>query len=201
MVTLEFQLELTPNGRVNEARLVKEIDDSSITVKLRGVTTDEATVHVSFANDLPDADRLVLEGLLAAHDGTALPVDVLAVMPTPFRKVGRRRTLLGMPIVPCEAAQETSVEVTFAQETDLQGAKVWIEGERHVADTLSAYLVHPVAGVVHRFVTAIPIPASGYLEDVAELAETIPAGMVFRFVYESRGSRTVTFKAHLIGWV
>lgn len=62
----------TLNGVLNEARLEREILDSSITIALDSIDSIADVFTVIFKANLSTAEETTLNGLIASHDGTPL---------------------------------------------------------------------------------------------------------------------------------
>jgi hypothetical protein len=83
-----------PDGRVNTAKLVQEIQRSVITKALSRIDTAGDTVYIIFKDVLTSSDKTTLDGdttnpaggLIAAHDNTASAPDAMPVYikPIPF---------------------------------------------------------------------------------------------------------------------
>ena len=64
----------TANGLLHEAALHKQIKDSAIESPLDRVDSDADNLTVHFTSDLSAGDETLLDGVVAAHDGEALPL-------------------------------------------------------------------------------------------------------------------------------
>jgi len=62
-----------PNHKVDSSRLWQEIQDSSITVALDGISTSGDNCAITFKAELPPDEKTVLDGLVTAHSGEPLP--------------------------------------------------------------------------------------------------------------------------------
>ena len=81
-----------PNGKLNSTKLVQEINASSIVTALIGVNTRGDVCNILFKAELSAADKTILDGntthpaggLIAAHDNTPSPNEIIPVVfPTP----------------------------------------------------------------------------------------------------------------------
>jgi hypothetical protein len=59
-----------PNQKVNEALLIKEIDESAIATALDYINTEGNDCDIWFVDALSGGDQTTLDGLVAAHQGT-----------------------------------------------------------------------------------------------------------------------------------
>ena len=66
-----------PNDAVASRELTQEIDESSITEVLEGITVLDPNCYIDFAQVLSAPDKTTLDGLVAAHDGTTYVVIAL----------------------------------------------------------------------------------------------------------------------------
>lgn len=63
----------TLNGQLNSDKLSSEIQSSDIVTALSHINTDGDDCNIWFKDALSSGDQTILDGLVAAHDGAALP--------------------------------------------------------------------------------------------------------------------------------
>lgn len=71
--TYTYDIEDFLNDEVNSNKLTVEIEDSSITKTLEGITTSGDDVYIDFDSALTTGEETTLEGIVAIHDGQPLP--------------------------------------------------------------------------------------------------------------------------------
>jgi hypothetical protein len=85
MTTYTYSVEGDfPNNKVTSDRLTREIQASSITVALGHINTSSESCEIIFKADLAAAEKLVLDGLIAAHSGEKLPDPAMTSDNIPF---------------------------------------------------------------------------------------------------------------------
>lgn len=94
MATYTYPITAFPNDAVNLDKLEYEIEESSITPPLSGITSHDDTVKVGFDSSLSGGEQTTLNGIVAAHDGQPLPptpveefLDVNAIVTDPYTNI------------------------------------------------------------------------------------------------------------------
>ena len=67
------------NHKVNSDRLIKEIQESSITIALDQLNTDPAQAAIKFKTDLSSGEKTILDTIIANHSGESLPTSIQIV--------------------------------------------------------------------------------------------------------------------------
>jgi hypothetical protein len=76
MTTYTYPLTDFPNEQVAVDRLTLEIQQAAITVALAGISVDPTNATIEFRAMLPASEQVVLDTIVAAHSGRALPEPV-----------------------------------------------------------------------------------------------------------------------------
>lgn len=64
-----------PNNMVSLSKLTDEIEASAIPIPLEGMTASTSQCDISFTQALTATDEVILDGIVAVHDGNPYPVD------------------------------------------------------------------------------------------------------------------------------
>jgi hypothetical protein len=69
-----------PNGQVSSDRLTQEIQNSDITIALDHIDTLGDLCQISFKAPLSNSEIVILNAIVAAHDGAPLPQNIVSVV-------------------------------------------------------------------------------------------------------------------------
>jgi len=186
----------TSVGGVDVERLASEIGASAIVIALdvQGIVVDATTCRVWFKALLSTEDEAVLDGLIAAHSGVAMPLDVSPVILEPTGDSAKALVIHGRKFVADlsedESAKTTTFDLAFAEPRDLQGISVECH-DFEDGDTIRFAMVHPATGDELRVMGegvgdgGYPIPPSGGVNVTSEGTATVPAGVPLRLTYST----------------
>ena len=73
MTAYDYNLSDFPNNKVSVDRLTQEIQQSAIVTALDHINVNDSLVSIFFKADLSTGDQTILDGIVAAHSGLALP--------------------------------------------------------------------------------------------------------------------------------
>jgi len=182
-----------PNHKVATDRLTREIQASAIVMALDRIDTAADVCDVWFKDALAAGDVTILNGLVAAHSGEALPVAPLDPEGVPYVSLllGEPGLKLCIKGIKFDAVQNTVTngDVAFSEKREIQGS--WFEVVGHEpGDYIEMFLV---AGetVVGQFGETVYVPPSGQLDQiVAEGTVSFPAGVKIRLAYTAVSAGT-----------
>lgn len=180
----------TANDKIDSECLMLALQkEESLTIKCLSVSYDTTSIYVSFADTLPGTQEAdYLDGIIAAHDGCEVVKyeKYQEMLPTGGPKVFNKGFQFTVP------NGTTHVEdYTFT--ADILVAQGFLHSEgQSILDKITLDLVHPLAGVIHRYVEDYPINPNGstYIANKA-ITEQNLKDLIMRVTYTSTGAEDV----------
>ena len=192
-------------------RLLSEISTSDIETALDRIDTDGDNCDIWFKAALSAADKTILDGdttgpaggLIAEHSGE--PLETIVVSPVILEPTGNsaKNLLIHGRKFTATLNTDTTYDVTFPEERDIQGVSFEISGH-HEDDWVRMAIIHPATQNEIRVMaegvsgTGVPVPSSGISGAVSEGTAALPAGVPIRVTYHSAATAGDPPKVHLL---
>lgn len=197
----------TQNGLLNLTNLAENIEASTIVPTLDNISTNGDSIVIYFNANLSTEEQATLLALLNAHDGTpdpelpepeldaeGYPVTRIKGMYIDTSKAFYGRGFSGT----ATAGQINNMDYTLPNDIYIDKVDIYLKNQDW-ADKMQFQVVHPVYGVVNQFGENWYVNSSREKQeqiDPPQISNLVPAGMILRIVYDSKGATDVDFKCN-----
>lgn len=185
-----YLISETLNNLIASDNMILAIQkEESLTIKCTSVSYDDTSIFIDFADDLPDTQKAdYLDGIITTHDGVKLEVHQLVENVVP---VGGPKVLNKGFTFTATAGLSTVYDYTLTEAINVASGFMYTESHS-ILDSMKLELVHPIAGVLHRYAEGYPVNPTGItlIENEAVTSENLQ-GLIVRVTYTSTGGTDV----------